>query len=420
MSSNSNSAVGLDGLVKAAKELETQVGKKFLADQILRAVDLARLLELHEGMKILAVNPSLGKPWHVLAMRACGCKVTLLGENKKLLAKITEEHSELRNRYDFIPGLVEILAHTASPGEIEYRSGQINLFFPAEDSFDVVCLFTISKSVCGFGPQALLHHSLRGLRDGGKLLAGFLDTKFSDPVMVKNASAEGGFDLDPGGVPRIKYDEYAPDGLLFSLREKSGRSVSSEVIARISAGLRAQARGNQSRKVLNALKLALDLGVRKGFSILVIGPTPDFWPERVMAGIAGQVDIVLTSDEDPDEAMSEFSFFPGIAAVDGGLQLQTALRNPNNRVYNLDYLKPLTVLKSFDMVCLSILNDNPTHFRACIEGLKTGGLLLLDFHHTRQSDIDRIEAAAAKAGVKLEFKRFLDYGPFPRALFVRV
>ncbi len=419
MSSAAGSAADLDRLEQIAQDLEAGLSKTFLARQMKRAIDLARALDLQESQQVLAANPRLGNPWHVLALQVCRCEVTVFCENRRFLARIEEEHAALGTIYDFVPGLADFLASLPEDRPLEFRSGQINLFFPEEDAFDAVCLFSVARGIRGFAHEVVLHNSLRGLREGGVLLAGFLEPEFSDPDRVQKAAAAGDYFLDRLPVERVAYDAYAPDGLLFRLREKSGRSLGFDIIARMSEDLASQGRGNLGRRIEQILQLAREIGVGKGSEILVVGGTPDMWAERVFAGLAGQIDIVLAEDLDLDEAKSEFSFFPGVAAVEGGLQLQTALRNPNNRIYAPDFLKSVAALKSFDLVCLTRLDDDLDAFLACLRALKPQGKLLLGFQHPGQCDLGRLEETAAGIGSPLEFERELQFGSLGGALLSR-
>lgn len=419
MTSDSDRTTHLAELERIATDLEANPGQVFLAHQIRRAVHLARALPLENDTSVLVVNPSLGDPWPIQAMRACGCAVTVLCENARLLGSIEAEHAGLMAFQDSIPGLGDFLSSTAASEAIEFRSGHVSLFFPEEDSYNVICLLAISKGEWGFGPDAILHNSLRGLREGGTLLAGFLDSGFSDPATVEGAAAAGGFFLTCHATARVPYDAYAPDGLLFTLTEKTGRSVDIEIFESASEDLDTLDGGDLNRILQEALRLAQELEITKGCRIFVIGRTPDLWIERVLAGVAGRIDIVLTEEADLDEAKSEFSFFPGIVAVDGGLELQTALRNPNNRIYNLGFLRSLAALKSFDLICFLAGGDAPATFETCLRPLVPGGRLIVAVDPDEPGEVEELVAAAGRAGCRIEFKRMLDVGSLRGALFAR-
>jgi SAM-dependent methyltransferase len=410
---------GLGVLQAIAGALNDRVGQKYLADQIEMAVNLARAMTWCPGTQVLAVNPSLGKPWAIAVMRICGCAVTVLDENPKLLAKVEEELAILPGRHEDIPELARILAATRSQGEVEFRHGQVSLFFPEEDRFDAVCLFRVGRGLGGFGPEPLLLSSLRGLREGGLILTGFMDPVFSKPAIVRKTAAGGDFDLEGHQTSNIRYDEYAPAGLLFKLREKHGRSVGRDVFELVAAGLRAHSRGSLSGKIEEALQLARDLGTAKGTRTLVLNPTPDLWSERIMAGLAGQIHLVFDADTDLDEARSEFSFFPGIAAVNGGLKLQQALRNPNNQIYHTGFLRALSELKAYDVICLGKQDDLAESLRICLGGLKPKGRLLVGCDYPRQRDPGAIAAVGQECGVALAYQTDLKYGPLHAELFVR-
>jgi SAM-dependent methyltransferase len=424
MSSSSHVAAKLPGLQQAHAYLQAQPGRRFLASQISRAVALAAALNLDRGMQVLVVNPPLGNPWHMLAMRACGAELTLLCENAKLLARIRAEHADLENQYAFIPGFADLLASTRRAAGLKYRVGQVSLFFPEEDSFDCICLLAISQGMWGFGADSMIQNSLRGLRDGGVLFAGFLDVRLSNAETLQKLAAEGGFDLDFLDVQRIAYDEYAPDGLLFALSDKSSRSIALDVIEQIAEGFSAQGSHDQSNQVRKALDLVRNLGIGKGARILVIGPTADLWAERVMAGVAGSIDIVLACEgdpevsKDPDVIKARFAMFPGIAALQGGLQLQTALRNPNNRIHELEELPRLGDWGPFDLICLASFDGNLDALLPCLDGIKPGGRFLIRSPSTEPLDLEPIVAAARKSGSHLEPRKTVEYGPHRGALFV--
>jgi SAM-dependent methyltransferase len=427
MTSKSSDTSVLDDLAQIAYELDTKQNKSYLAHQIQRAIDLARALDLQAGQEVLVVNPPLGNPWPLETLRTCGCTVTALCDNKKLLNKIAAEQAGLSTHYEATSDLGKHLAVTAARGELEFRKGPINLFFPEEDRFDLICLLAVSWGEWGFGPDALLHNCLRGLREKGKLMSGFLDTELTDPAVVASTAAAGGFRLDQQNAGTVQYEAYTPAGLLFTLREKAGRSVGFELITRASEDLDTEAPDNPADTIQEAIKLAQDLEIQRGCRILVIGRTTDFWLERVMAAVAGKIDIVLTDDEDLDEVKSEFSFYPGIAAVEGGLEMQAALRNPKNKIYNFEFLKPLVSLKAFDLVCLFELVDklldelasDRSTLRACLEALQPGARLLVGADPSTLRDCGDLPTAAAAAGIQLNPAGEVETGPLQGVLFVK-
>ncbi|MFH1843999.1 MAG: hypothetical protein ABIF77_12405 [bacterium] len=408
----------LTELNELARDLARRPGQKFVADQIEQAVVLTDSLALAAGSRVLVVNPSLGNPWLVLACQLHGCQVTLLGGNKSLMTQIGAEYHDLLQAEGPSP-LTDSLRTAATLGSVTLRSGQLSLFFPEEDSFDVICLLSISKADWGFGPETLLHHSLRGLREDGFLLTGFLGTTYTDPELIMEVAAEGDFDLDHVSGGRFRYDAYTPEALLFTLVDKTGRCVRFQTFTRIAAGLTATGRINLGHKIESAVDTARRLDIRKGSDILVVGPSPDYWSERVLAGVAGQIDLVLTGHEDLDEARSEFSFFPGIAAVEGGLQLQTALRNPNNRFYSLDPTTSPWADRWFDCIYMTQPDNGLTLFHSVLPRLNPGGSIVLGYYAAGQCDLDVTIAAAAERGLEIVADQEIPYGSLHGARFRR-
>jgi len=405
-------------LTELSREITSSAGQLYVTDQIEQALALANSLALAAGSRLLVVNPPLGNPWLVFVCQLLGCQVTLLGSNKALLTLIGSRYHDLIQAAEK-SSLTDSLRAAASAESLTWRSGQMSLFFPEEDSFDAICLLSISQADWGFGPETLLHHSLRGLREDGILLTGFLGTTYTDPELVKEVAAKGDFDLDQVAGECCRYAPYTPEALLFTLVDKTGRCVRFETFSRIAEGLATAGRINLGHKIESAIDTARRLHIRKGSDILVVGPSPDFWAERVLAGVAGQIDLVLTADEDLDEARSEFSFFPGIAAVEGGLQLQTALRNPNIRFYTLESTTAPWADRWFDCIYLASTDNELTHFRSVFPRLRPGGSLVIGQYTAGQCDPEVTLAAAAELGVEIDVEEVIPYGSLQGALFLR-
>jgi SAM-dependent methyltransferase len=417
----------------------------FAAQQIRLAVGLRDALDPKPGSRVLVVNPPLANPRHLQVLRDGGCAVTALGSGAGLMKQVRGEHEALSS---------------GDAGRVRFRVGEVNLFFPEEDSFDVVCLMSVAKGEWGLGPEALLHNSLRGLREGGTLLWGVLGVALDDPDWVVAAAGEAGFRLTAHPAGRVPYAPYAPDGSLFVLEEKTARRVGLEVFTRASADLGGGPTSDRDLEeealddedlddedldeedlddesledaailddepvdpavlIEEAVALARRLGVHERSRILAVGRTPDLWTERVLAGVAGRIDILVDEGVDLAEARAEFCFYPGLAALRGGLQLQGALRNPRNRLYGLSYLRPICSLKTFDLICLAAPDRGLEIFRTCVAALAAGGRILVRAPEPGDETVAALEEAAAAEGRPLRFERSERYGPVTAALFSRI
>lgn len=428
----------------------------FTARQVRIAAGLRDALDLKAGARVLVVNPPLANPRDLRVMQDRGCVVTALAASAGLMKQVRGEHEALPRG-------------AAGAGTVRFRVGEVSLFFPEEDSFDVVCLMSVSKGEWGLGPEALLQNSLRGLHEGGALLWGVLGVALDDPAWVVATAGEAGYRLAAHPAGRVPYAPYAPDGALFTLEEKTARRVAFEVFTRASAdlggglagerdrdledgefddgtfdgemfddgdldeedldgegldgeGLEGDALGDEdsedpAARIEEAVALARRLDVHERCRILAVGRTPDLWTERVLAGVAGRIDILVDEGVDLAEARAEFCFYPGLAALQGGLELQGALRNPRNRLYGLSYLRPICSLKTFDLICLNFPDPDLEIFRAGLAALAAGGRILVRTPEPGGANVAALEEAAAAEGRPLRFVGPERYGRDGAALF---